>query len=106
MERSHDEEITLITIIPEETEIREKKIDVFATRISTTRTEFYEAYRSNLDARWIFSLNYDDYLLSREIIENKTEVFTTMIEYNEVRYEVVRVFWDGKGDSDIELVVK
>ncbi|WP_143318922.1 hypothetical protein [Clostridium sp. HBUAS56010] len=106
MERSHDEEISLITLIPEETEIREKKVDVFATRISTTRTEFYEAYRSGLDAKWVFSLNNDDYLLSRETIESNTEVFATIVEYNGVRYDVVRVFWDGKGDSDIELVVK
>lgn len=106
MERSHDEEITLITVIPKENEIQEKEIPVFATRISTTRTEFYEAYRSGLDARWIFSLNNEDYLLSREIIEEKTEVFATIIEYNGARYDVVRVFWDGKGDSDIELVVR
>lgn len=106
MERSHDEEITLITVIPEETEIKEKRIGVFATRISTTRSEFYEAYRSGLDAKWIFSLNHDDYELSRDIIESGTEAFATMIEYNGATYEVIRVFWDGKGDSDVELVVK
>lgn len=101
MERSHDEEITLITYIPDGEEVREKKIDVFAARISITRSEFYEAYRSGLDARWVFSMNYDDYLLSREIIEGQTEVFATKIIYQGAEYDVVRMYWPGDGDAEV-----
>lgn len=104
MERSHDEEIILITVVPQETEVEERKYRTFAAKCSITRSEFYAAYKTGLDAKWIFSLNREDYEETRAVIEDNVEVYATRVAYMGAIYEVIRTYCPEAGD--LEIVVK
>lgn len=103
MERSHDEEITLVTVIQSEEDIEKRETTVFAARVSVTRSEFYAAYKTGLDAKWIFSMNREDYEMTRAVVEEE-EVYATQVKYKGAVFNVIRTYCPE--DGDLEIVVK
>lgn len=103
MERSHDEEITLVTVTQDEAGIEQKEIVVFAAKVSVTRSEFYAAYRTGMDAKWIFSLNREDFEMTREVVEEE-EVYASQVKYKGAVFDVIRTYCPE--DGDLEIVVK
>lgn len=95
--------ITLITVLGEEKdsggfktgEIK-KEVEVFAEVKSVGRMEFYEAMRSSIEAKVIFVMDMDDYLLSTEKITLKNgkikELKASKISYENKEYLIIRTY--------------
>lgn len=95
--------ITLITVLGEERDTggfkigeNKKEVEVFAEEKSVGRTEFYEAMRSSIEAKIIFIMNPDDYLLSEEEIrlkDGKTKrLKASKISYEGKEYMIIRTY--------------
>lgn len=98
-----NERITLVTMIPEGTEIREELYHVFAERRSLTRSEFYASYQVGLAGRWIFDIDPDDYEMTRQVQEDQTELYATKVIYNGAVFDIVRTYQSGVGTMEITV---
>lgn len=95
--------ITLITVLEEKRDSSgfkigevKKEVEVFAEEKSVGRTEFYEALRSSIEAKIIFAMDPDDYLLSEEEIklkDGKTKrLKASKISYENKEYLIIRTY--------------
>lgn len=80
---------------------RKKEIPVFVNEKSATRTEFYEALRSNIKIRTVFEMRQEDWELSAHIVDGKKE-YASQIEYDGAVCDIVRTFKNDK--SMIEII--
>lgn len=95
--------ITLITVLGEEKDSSgfktgeiKKEVEVFAEVKDVGRIEFYEAMRSSIEAKVIFVMDADDYLLSAEKITLKNgktkELKASKIKYENKEYLIIRTY--------------
>lgn len=89
----NNELITLITVLGEERDaagflLRELtyEVEIFAGIKSVGRTEYYEAFRSGIQASIIFLVNQDDFKLSEQEI---------MLDGKSKKIKASKVIYDG-----------
>lgn len=98
-----NDKVALVTLLPDENNVNEKQIIVFAEKKSVVRTEFYAAYGVGLNAKWTFNINPGDYEMTRFVI-NGEEFYASQLIYNGARFDIVRTY---KTNADnMEVVVK
>lgn len=100
---SRDEVVTLITVTGEKRDDRgfntgEETVeaDVFASVLSVTGAEFYNALRSGMKATIKISLDPDDYRSGNQLVDGKVKR-PSRIRWNKVEYRIIR---DYKPSSD------
>lgn len=81
--------------------LSETKYQVFAEKKSVTRTEFYGAYQTGLNPKYIFVVNSLDYEMTRRV-EDSIETYAQKVEYNGAKFTIIRTYDDG---NDVELTV-
>lgn len=96
-----NEIIKLITETAQGSEIIREDREVFAEKKSVTRSEFYGAYQSGLNPKYIFVIDSLDYEMTRSVTDT-VETYAQKLEYNDAVFNVIRVYDDG---ADVELTV-
>lgn len=100
-----DSKITLITKYkadPTATTISSKETDVWASKKSVGRTEFYEAYSSNMKPKIIVDILPDEY--KRSIVSQASgPVEPTRIIVDGKEYNILRTF--TKNDYSMEITL-
>lgn len=93
-----DELIKLITVKGEKRSSRGfsegediEETEVFASVLSVTGTEFYDALRSGIDAKIKFSIDPDDYILGNCLVDGKVKK-PSRIRWNETEYRIIREY--------------
>ena len=93
-----DELIQLVTVTESEKNERgfltgetEKRIEVFASVLSVTGTEFYEAQRNGYEAKIIFAVDPDDYEMVSRSVDGKKKNPSKII-WKEQVYKVIRTY--------------
>lgn len=76
------------------------KTEVFVSKKSVTRSEFYTAMQSGMKPSVIFELRIEDYELTKHI-ENGKALFADKVEYEGAIYDIIRTY--SKNESMIEL---
>ena len=91
-----DELIKLITVKGEKRSSRGfsegediEETEVFASVLSVTGTEFYDALRSGIDAKIKFAVDPDDYILGNYLVDGKVKK-PSRIRWNEIEYRIIR----------------
>lgn len=82
----------------------ETETTVYVREKSATRTEFYEAMRSNMLVSAVFELRQEDWRKTRHITENGKVAFADKIRYEDATYDIVRAYKNDK--SMIEVTCK
>lgn len=102
-----NEIIKLVTVTGEELDdslfpagATEHTVEVFARVKSVRATEFYEAMRSNINLRYIFAVDPDDYELSAKVTDGK-KTRAQYVEYDGERYKVVRTYRTDMGEIEL-----
>ena len=78
-----------------------QKISIYVREKSITRSEFYEALRSNVQVKIILETRQEDWELSAHMVGKKKE-YATQIEYDGSVYDIVRTYKSDK--SMIEII--
>lgn len=78
-----------------------QEIPIYVKEKSATRSEFYEALRSNIRVKMILETRQEDWELSAHIVGEKKE-YASKIEYDGAVYDIVRTYKSDK--SMIEIV--
>lgn len=104
---NRDELIQLITIVSREENkggflVSEdiRSVEIFAGVKSVGRTEYYEALRNGIEAKIIFVVDPEDFLLSVHEIDKdgqKKEVKASRIVYDGTTYMIKRTFRNNFG---------
>lgn len=97
-----NELITLVTKYPDGTEVKTKKIELWAEKKSVTRTEYYAAIASKLKPKYVFDINPEEYHLADETIDEKT-YHATHVQYEGFLLEIIRTF--DKSMDSMEMTV-
>lgn len=101
-----NEEAKLLIILNEKDEdgfpkeIKEE-IPIYVNEKSATRSEFYEALRSNIRIRIVLETRQEDWELSAHMVNGKKE-YASRIEYDGFVYDIVRTYRNDK--SMIEII--
>lgn len=104
---SRDELIKLITVVGREENKRGflvsediRSVEIFAGVRSVGRTEYYEALRNGIEAKLIFVVDPDDFMLSEHEIEvdgRKKKVKASRIMYEDMVYRIKRTYKNNFG---------
>lgn len=104
---SRDELIQLITVVGREENkngflVNEdtRIVEIFAGIRSVGRTEYYEALRNGIEAKLIFVVDPDDFMLSEHEIEvrgQKKKVRASRIMYEDTVYRIKRTYKNNFG---------
>ena len=78
-----------------------REIPIYVNEKSATRTEFYEALRSNIQIKTVLETRQEDWELSAHMVSGKKQ-YATQIEYEGSVYDIVRTFRNDK--SMIEII--
>lgn len=102
-----DEEVTLITVKNVKNqngfaEQQEAKLTVDCREKSATRTEFYEALRSNITISLVLEVRIEDFELTGYVTPNRKKAYATKAEYDGAVYDIVRAYKSDK--SMVELI--
>ena len=81
--------------------IGEIKTEVFAQKLSVTRTEFYSAMQSGMRPSIVFKVWNDDYELTKHT-QNGKSVYADKVEYDGSKYDIIRTY--SKDETYLELV--
>ena len=81
-----------------------EEVGVYVREKSATRTEFYEALRSNITVAEVFEIRQEDWNLTRHITANGKAAYADRIRYDGAVYDIIRAFKNDK--SMIEVVCK
>lgn len=94
--------ITLLTRYKVGKEIKENTIEIFATKKSLTRNEFYAGYSVGLKPRHVFDILPEEYHLADVDLDQKHFEATHVI-YQGIEYPIIRTY--EKNFSSMELTV-
>lgn len=83
---------------------RTEEVDVYVREKSATRTEFYEALRSNITVSEVFEIRQEDWNLTRHLTDNQKVAYADKVRYDGAVYDIVRAFKNDK--SMIEVICK
>lgn len=97
-----NEIITLVTKYNDGKEKKENIAEVFATRKSLTRNEFYASYGVGLRLQYAFDIMPDEYFMSEVVFDGK-HYWPTHVRVGSVEYAIVRTYQKNK--SSMELIV-
>lgn len=81
-----------------------EEVTVYVREKSATRTEFYEAMRSNIAVSAVFEIRQEDWRKTRHITANGKVAFADRLRYEGAVYDIVRAFKNDK--SMIEVTCK
>lgn len=81
-----------------------EEVSVYVREKSATRTEFYEALRSNITVAEVFEIRQEDWNLTRHLTANGKIAYADRIRYDGATYDIVRAFKNDK--SMIEVTCK
>lgn len=100
-----DEEAKLLIVVNKKDKdgfaVEERQeIPIYVNEKSATRTEFYEALRSNIRIRTVFEARQEDWELSAHMVSGKKQ-YATQIEYEGSVYDIVRTFKNDKAMIEI-----
>lgn len=80
---------------------KKEEIPIYVNEKSATRSEFYEALRSDIRIKTVLETRQEDWELSSHMVDGKKE-YASKIEYDGSVYDIVRTFKSDK--SMIEIV--
>jgi len=94
--------ITLVTRYKDGKEVKENTAEIFATKKSLNRNEFYSGYGVGLKPKYIFDILPDEYHLADVDLDQK-HFEATHVRYNNIDYPIIRTY--EKNFSSMELTV-
>lgn len=77
-----------------------KEIPVYVRTKSVTRTEFYDAMRSNIRTSIVFSMRIEDWKLSEHMVDGR-KLYADKIKYDGCEYDVVRDYMLDKSTIEV-----
>lgn len=78
-----------------------KEIPIYVNEKSATRSEFYEALRSDIRIKTVLETRQEDWESSSHMVDGKKE-YASKIEYDGSVYDIVRTYKSDK--SMIEII--
>lgn len=80
---------------------KKEEIPIYVNEKSATRSEFYEALRSDIRIKTVLETRQEDWELSAHMVDGKKE-YASKIEYDGSVYDIVRTYRNNK--SMIEII--
>lgn len=85
-----------------DSEITEKRIEVFVNKKSVARQEFYASYQIGVNPTCVFEMRVEDFEMSKTIEQGTNRPqYATKILYEDAEYNIIRTY--EKADGMIEL---
>lgn len=78
----------------------EKEIEIFADVKSVGRTEYYEALRSGMDLKIIFTVNPDDFKLG-DVISNNKKISASKVVYDDETFSIKRTYTSDMSSMEL-----
>jgi len=94
--------IQLVTKYNDGKEKKENIVEIFASRKSLTRNEFYASYGVGLRLQYSFDILPDEYFMAA-VDFNEKHYLPTHVRVGAVEYAIIRTY--QKNNSSMELIV-
>ena len=95
---------TLIIRVANGSQVTETSKEIFCTKSSCVRSEFYQAYGVGLKPKLNIDIDPEDYD-SMSILSNGTLITPQKVAYNGAVYNILRTYQDPKDESTLSLTV-
>lgn len=97
-----NEVITLVTQYKEGKEKKENTVEIFASKESLSRSEFYASYGVGLRPQYVFNILPDEYYMAAVVIDGKT-YNPTHVRYNNSEFAIIRTYEKNKSSMDMTV---